>query len=132
MRPNRKNIEFEKLELEKDTKGSSIAQAEKENAAAAGANCGIAEAKTEEVERMCTGSMMTDSVETANEAGGRHRERPVLRPVSEDEVHIVFPNDHVEHDMNDGLDENEKMKRNQKELKAHPQNHAVCPRGDSK
>ena len=59
---------------------------------------------------------MNDSVETANEAGGRHRGRPVLRTVSEDEDHIVFHNDHVEHDMNDGPDENEEnrsgIKRN--------------------
>ena len=64
---------------------------------------------------------MNDSVVTANEAGGWHRGRPVLRTVSEDEDLIVFHNDHVELNMNDGLDENEKMKRNQKELKVHPQ-----------
>ena len=52
---------------------------------------------------------MNDSLETANEAGGRHRERLVLRTVSEDEDHIVFHNDHVEHDMNDGP--YEKVKR---------------------
>ena len=52
--------------------------------------------------------MVNDSVETANEAGGKHRGRPVLRTVSEDEDHIVFHNGHVEHDMNDGQDENEK------------------------
>ena len=46
------------------------AQAEKENAAAAGGNCENVDAKTEEVERMCAGSMMNDSEETANEAGG--------------------------------------------------------------
>ena len=59
-----------------------------------------------EVERMRTGSMMIDCVETAKEAGGRHRGRPVLCTVSEDDDLIVFHNDHVEHDMNDGLDEN--------------------------
>ena len=130
MRPNRKNIEVEKPELEKryqeiiEKKKKTAAtkkpqrkqkmsedakvQAEKENGAAAGANCDNAEAKTEEVDRMCTGSMINDSVETANEADWWHRERPVLRTVSEDEDHIVFHNGHVEHDMNDGLDENEK------------------------
>ena len=72
------------------------------------------EAKTEEVERMCTGSKMNDSVETANEAGGRHRGRLVFRTVSEDEDHIVFHNDHVEHDMNDGPDENEKTEAESK------------------
>ena len=35
------------------------AQAKKENAAAAGANCENAEANTEEVERMCTGKTRT-------------------------------------------------------------------------
>ena len=65
---------------------------------------------------------MSDSVVTANEAGGRHRGRPVLCTESEDEDHIAFNNDHVEHDMNDGPNENTKeIKRNQKELKAHPQ-----------
>ena len=94
------------------------AQAEKENAAAAGANCDNAEAKTEEVERMCTGSMMNDSLVTANEAGGRHRGRPVQRTVSEDEDHIAFNNDHVEHDMNEGPNKNEKTEAESKELKA--------------
>ena len=64
---------------------------------------------------------MNDSVVNANEAGGWHRGRLVLRTVSKDEDHIAFNNDHVEHDMNDGLDENDKMKRNQEEVKAHPQ-----------
>ena len=41
-----------------------------------------------------------DSVVTANEAGGWHRGRLVLRTVSEDDDLIVFHNDHVEHDMN--------------------------------
>ena len=78
------------------------AQAGKKNAAAAGANCDTAEAKTEEVERMCTGSMMNDSVVTANETDGWHRGRPVLRTMSEDGDHIAFNDEHVEHDMNDG------------------------------
>ena len=61
---------------------------------------------------------MNDSVETANEAGGRHRGRPVLLTVSEDEDHIVFHNDHVEHDMNDGLDENEKNEAESKRIES--------------
>ena len=89
-----------------------------------------AEAKTEEVERMCKGSMMNDSVVTANEAGGWRRRRPVLRTVSEDDDHIAFYNDHVEHDMNDGPNENSKMMRNQRKLKHIHRNHAVCRRGD--
>ena len=36
-----------------------------------------------------------DSVETANEAGGRHRGRPVLRTVSEDEDHTVGDDHHA-------------------------------------
>ena len=52
--------------------------------------------------------MMNDSVVTANEPGGRHPGHPVLRTVSEDEEYIAFHNDHVEHDLNDGRDENEK------------------------
>ena len=115
-----KTSKLRSLSSKKDTQRSSKHIFEKENAAAAGANCDNAEAKTEEVERMNTRSMMNDSVVTANEAGGRHRGRPVLRTVSEDEDHIAFHNDHVEHDM-DGLDENEKMKRNQRESKTHPQ-----------
>ena len=95
------------------------AQVEKENAAAAaGENCDNAKAKTEEVERMCTGSMMNCSVETANEAGGRHRGRPVLRTVSEDEDHIVFHNDHIEHDMNDGPNETEKTEAESKGIQS--------------
>ena len=39
--------------------------------------------------------MMNDSVVTANEAGGWHRGRPVLRTASEDEDHIAFNNDHA-------------------------------------
>ena len=62
-----------------------------------------------------------DIVETAKEAGGKHRGRPVLRTVNEDDGFIVFHNDLVEHDTNDGLDEHEKNKRNQKELRTHPQ-----------
>ena len=47
---------------------------------------------------------MSDSVETAKEAGGWHRGRPVLRTVNEDDDFIVFHNDLVEHETNDGLD----------------------------
>ena len=45
--------------------------------------------------------MMNDSVETAGEAGGRHRGRPVLDTVNEEAGHIVFHTEHVEHDMNE-------------------------------
>ena len=56
--------------------------------------------------------MMTNSVETANEAGGRHRGRPGLHTVNEEVDHIVFHNDHVKHDMNDGTDERTRTMRN--------------------
>ena len=59
---------------------------------------------------------MNDSVETANEAW--HRGRLVLCKVSEDEDHIVFHNDHVEHDMNDGQDENEKTEAESKGIES--------------
>ena len=86
-----------------------IAQAkEKKAAAAAGAICENAEAKTEEVERMCKGNIMSDSVVTANETGGWHRGRTILSTASEDEDHIAFNNDHIKHDMNDDPKENEK------------------------
>ena len=74
----------------------------KETHAAAGAICENAEAKTEEVERI-----MSDSVVTANETGGWHRGRAILSAASEDEDHIAFNNDHVKHDMNDDPKENE-------------------------
>ena len=77
-------------------------QAKKETAAAAGANCENTETKTVEVERVCTGNIMSDSVLTANEADGWHRGRLVLFTASEDEDHIAFNNDHVKHDVNDG------------------------------
>ena len=79
------------------------AQAKENNAAAAGAICENAEAKSEEVERMCQ-DIMSDSVVTANETGGWHRVRSILSTASEDEDHIAFNNDHIKHDMN----ENEK------------------------
>ena len=52
-----------------------------------------------------------DNVETTKEVGGRHRGRLVLRTVNEDEDCIVFHSDLVEHDTDDGMDEN-KIKRN--------------------
>ena len=67
-----------------------------------------AEAKAEEVERMCKGNKMNDSVVTANETGGWHRGRAIRSAANEDEEHIKFNNDHVKHDMNDDLNENEK------------------------
>ena len=94
-----KTSKLRSLSLKKDTKRSSIfftppqktapqaesedakAQAKIENAAAAEAICENAEAEAEEVERMCTGSMMNDSVETAGEAGGRHPGHPGLHTV---------------------------------------------------
>ena len=62
-----------------------------------------------------------DNLEATNEACGMHRGRPVLRTVNEDEDFIVFHNDLVEYDTDDGMDEKKKIKRNQKELKAHPE-----------
>ena len=94
-----------------DAKG----QAEKETAAAAGANCENAETKSGEVERVCTGSMMNGSVEMANEAGGRHRG---LHNVNEEAGHIVFHTEHVEHDMNDGPDGNEKKEAESKGIES--------------
>ena len=57
---------------------------------------------------------MSDSVVTANEAGGWHRGRLVLCTASEDEDHIAFNNNHVKHDMNDGPNENEKTEAESK------------------
>ena len=56
--------------------------------------CENAVAKTEEVERMCKGNIISDSVVTANENDGWHRGRAILSAASEDEVHIAFNNDH--------------------------------------
>ena len=59
--------------------------------------------------------MMLTTCETAKEAGGSHRGRPVLRTVNEDDDFIVFNNDLVEHEKNDALDEKKKssgIKRN--------------------
>ena len=83
------------------------AQAKEKSAAAAGTICENAAAKTEEVERMCKGNIMSDSVVTANETSGWHRGRAILSAASEDEDHIAFNNDHVKHDMNDDPKENE-------------------------
>ena len=121
-RPNRKNIEVEKPELEKryqeiidfflktaDTKNAA-AQAESENAeaqakhenAAAEAKSENTEAEAEEVEGTCTGTMVNDGVETTGEAGERH---PGLHTVNEEPGHIVLHTEHVEHDMNDDTGE---------------------------
>ena len=54
---------------------------------------------------------MNDDVgneETTNEAGGRHRGHLVLRTVNEDEDFIAIQNDLVEHEKDDGMDENKK------------------------
>ena len=86
-----KNIEVEKVELEKryqeimEKKNAATkkaaAQAESENAeaqsknnenAAAEAKNENTEAEAEEVEGTCTGTMVNDSVETTGEAGERH------------------------------------------------------------
>ena len=61
-----------------------------------------------------------DNEETTNEAGGRHRGRLVFRTVNEDEDFIAIHNDLVEHDKDDGMGKNQKIKRNQEEVKAHP------------
>ena len=77
------------------------AQANEENAAAAGAICEDAEAKAEEDERLCKGNMKCDKVVTANENDGWHREGAILSAANEGEQHIKFNNDHVKHDMNE-------------------------------
>ena len=41
--------------------------------------------------------------------------------MNEDEDFIAIHNDLVGHDKDDGMEENEKIKRNQVEAKAHPQ-----------
>ena len=58
---------------------------------------------------------MNDSVEMANEAGGRHRG---LHNLNEKAGHIVFHTEHVEHDMNDGPDGNEKKEAESKEIES--------------
>ena len=94
------------------------AQARKEKAAAAaGANCENAEAKTE-VEIMRTRNTLSDSVVTANEAGGWHLGPTELFTASEDGDHIAFNNDHVKHDMDDGPNENEKTEAEAKRIES--------------
>ena len=56
-----------------------------------------------------------DNVETAEEAGGRHRGRPVLRTVNEEDDFTKFHNDHVEVN-----------------TKLIHRNHVGCRRGDCK
>ena len=67
------------------------------------------EADAEEVEGMCTGTMVNNGVETTGEAGGRY---PGLHTVNEEAGHIVFHPKHVEHDMNDDTGERTKTMHN--------------------
>ena len=91
------------------TTNSAVAQADsearkaqaKEKNAAATAICEKAEAKTEEVEIMCKGNIMSDSVVTANENDGWHRGCASLSAANEDEEHMEFNNDHVKLDMHE-------------------------------
>ena len=83
------------------------AQAKEKNAAAAEANWENTEARTEEVERMCKGNLISDSENTTNENDGWHPRRVKLSAASEDEVHIASNNDHVKHDMHDNPAESE-------------------------
>ena len=78
----------------------------------------IAEVTGEEHPERSTMNDDADNEETTNEAGGRHRGRSVLRTVGEDEDFIAIHNDLVEHDKDDGVEE--KIKRHQEEVKAHP------------
>ena len=52
-----------------------------------------------------------DNVETAKEAGGRHRGRPVLRTVNEEDDFTEFHNDLVEHNTDDGMEGNQAQSR---------------------
>ena len=52
-----------------------------------------------------------DNVETAKEAGGRHRGRPVLRIVNEEDDFTKFHNDHVENNTVDGMERNQAQSR---------------------
>ena len=52
-----------------------------------------------------------DNVETAREAGGRHRGRPVLRTVNEEDDFTKFHIDHVEHNTIDGMERNQAQSR---------------------
>ena len=53
----------------------------------------------------------SDNVETAKEAGGRHRGRPVLRTVNEEDDFTKFHNDHVENNTVDGMERNQAHSR---------------------
>ena len=94
------------------------AQSKKEKAAAAGANGENAEAKRQEVERMCKGITTSDSAVTENEIGGWHRGRTELFTASEDKDHISFHNDHFKHDIYDGPNENEKRDEETKRIES--------------
>ena len=109
-----KNIEVEKLPQEKPQRKQKVKmqkhrqkmrtqQQQKQNAK-------MLKRKQKKSEEC--GSMMNNSVETANEAGGIHRGRPGLHTVKEEVDHIVFHNDHVEYDMNYGTDEGTRTMRN--------------------
>ena len=50
-------------------------------------------------------------VETAKEAGGRHRGRPVFRTVNEEDDFTKFHTDLVEHDTVDGMEGNQAQSR---------------------
>ena len=52
-----------------------------------------------------------DNVETAKEAGGRHRGRPVLRTVNEEDDFTKFHNDQVEHNTVDSMERNQAQSR---------------------
>ena len=52
-----------------------------------------------------------DNVETAKEAGGRHRGRPVLRTENEEDDFTEFHNDLVEHNTDDGMERNQAQSR---------------------
>ena len=96
------------IKREKTLELKSLSSKKNENAAAEAISENT-EAEAEEVEGTCIGIMMNDGVETTGKAGGRH---PGLHTVNEEVDHIVFHNDHVEHDMNDGTDERTKTMHN--------------------
>ena len=52
-----------------------------------------------------------DNVETAKEAGGRHRGRLVLRTVDEEDDFTEFHNDLFEHNTDDGMERNQAQSR---------------------
>ena len=54
-----------------------------------------------------------DNVETAREAGGRHRGRLVLRIVNEEDDFTNFYNDHVENKTVDGMERNQAQSRSE-------------------